>query len=156
MMHDLTNAQRIYEQWHDYARHGNVDGLMNLYTADAILETPLAMAILADANSGILQGAEMRRFFEEGVRRRPNELVRWYRDGTFLWNGQRLVWEYPRQMPQGEQVDIVEVMDIDEGKISHHRIYWGWFGFALLKQSFLKKSSETRSSATGSTVDEQA
>src|SRR5882724_2447417 len=123
MMNDLTDAQRIYEQWHECAKNGNVEGLLNLYTPDAILETPLAMAILDDAKSGTIHGAQMRRFFEEGTRRRPNELVRWYRDGTFFWNGHSLVWEYPRQTPQGDQVDILEVMDISEGKITHHRIY---------------------------------
>lgn len=139
MTNDLTDAQRIYEQWHECAKNGNVEALINLYAPDAILETPLTMAILDDAKSGILCGPEIRRFFEEGVRRRPNELVRWRRDGTFFWNGHRLVWEYPRQTPQGDQVDILEVMDIVEGKITHHRIYWGWFGFELLKQSSLKK-----------------
>ena len=142
MMNDLTDAQRIYEQWHECAKNGNVEGLLNLYTPDAILETPLTMAILDDAKSGTIHGAQMRRFFEEGTRRRPNELVRWYRDGTFFWNGHSLVWEYPRQTPQGDQVDILEVMDISEGKIIHHRIYWGWFGFELLKQSFLKKAGK--------------
>src|SRR5690349_20238228 len=139
-MIDLADAQRIYEQWHESSKSGNVETLMNLYAPDAILETPLAMAILDDAKSGILRGTELRRFFEEGVRRRPNELVRWYRDGTFFWDGHRLVWEYPRQTPDGNQVDILEVMDIAEGKITHHRVYWGWFGFELLKQSFLKKA----------------
>ncbi|HEU5383869.1 MAG TPA: nuclear transport factor 2 family protein [Ktedonobacteraceae bacterium] len=138
-MHVEAEAQRIYEQWQEFAKNGNVEALMNLYAPDALLETPLAMAILDDAKSGILRGAEIRRFFEEGVRRRPNELVRWYRDGTFFWNGHRLVWEYPRQTPKGGQVDIIEVMDIAEGKITFHRIYWGWFGFELLKQSFLEK-----------------
>jgi hypothetical protein len=141
-MNDLTDAQRIYEQWHEFAKNGNVEALMNLYAPDAIVETPLVMAILDDAPSGILRGKELRRFFEEGVRRRPNELVRWYRDGNFFWNGHRLVWEYPRQTPHGDQVDILEVMDIAEGKITHHRIYWGWFGFELLKQSFLKKAEK--------------
>jgi hypothetical protein len=141
-MNDLTDAQKIYEQWHEFAKNGNVEALMNLYAPDAILETPLTMAILEDATSGVLRGAEMRRFFTEGVQRRPNALVRWYRDGTYFWNGHRLVWEYPRQMPDGEQVDIMEVMDISAGKITHHRIYWGWFGFELLKQSFLKKAKK--------------
>lgn len=75
-MNDLTDAQRIHEQWHEFAKNGNVEALTDLYAPDALLETPLAMAILDDARSGILRGAEIRRFFEEGVRRRPNELVR--------------------------------------------------------------------------------
>jgi hypothetical protein len=46
----------------------------------------------------------------------------------------RLTWEYPRETPDGEQMDIVEVMDIDDGLILRHRVYWGWFSVNLLKQ----------------------
>jgi hypothetical protein len=29
----------------------------------------------------------------------------------------------------GEQMDLVEVMELnDEGLIQHHKVYWGWFG----------------------------
>jgi hypothetical protein len=27
-----------------------------------------------------------------------------------------------------DQVDLVEVMEIADGLIQHHRIYWAWFG----------------------------
>jgi hypothetical protein len=54
-------------------------------------------------------------------------------------NGRQLVWEYPREAPDGEQVDILEVMDIEDGLIRHHRIYWGWFGFDVLLKSARKK-----------------
>jgi hypothetical protein len=43
-----------------------------------------------------------------------------------------LVWEYPRQAPDGDQVDLVEVMEIGGGLILHHRIYWGWKGCGLI------------------------
>src|SRR6516165_6417030 len=70
--------------------------------------------------------ARFRPFFEEGARRLPNALVRWHRTGRWLTDGERLlVWEYPRQAPDGDQVDIVEVVEIAEGLIQCHRIYWG-------------------------------
>src|SRR5580704_15995895 len=76
---------------------------------------------------------ELRRFFGEGARRRPNDLVRWYRTGEWLTDGRRmLVWEYPRETPDGDQVDLVEVMEIGNGLIRHHRIYWGWKGCGLI------------------------
>ena len=31
-----------------------------------------------------------------------------------------------------DQVDLVEVMDIANGLIAHHRVYWGWVGFKAL------------------------
>lgn len=48
----------------------------------------------------------------EGHRRPANELVRWYRTGEFIFNGRTLIWAYPREAPEWEQVDLVEVMDL--------------------------------------------
>ena len=58
--------------------------------------------------------------------------------GTFFANGRQLVWEYPRETPQGDQVDLVEVMDIANGLIAHHRVYWGWTGFKALAGALAK------------------
>ena len=45
------------------------------------------------------------------------------------------MWEYPRETPEGDQMDFVEVMELnDEGLIQHHRVYWGWRGFGVLEQ----------------------
>jgi|GEM_PF-3780316 len=69
----------------------------------------------------------MRAFFKEGVRRRPNELVRWYRDGRYFFDGETLIWEYPRLLPDdGEQIDICEALDLDGELIQRHRVYWGF------------------------------
>lgn len=43
------------------------------------------------------------------------------------------MWEYPRQSPTGEQMDFIEVMEIQNGLIQRHRVYWGWFGHNVLK-----------------------
>jgi len=59
--------------------------------------------------------------------------VRWYRTGEWLTDGRRLlVWEYPRQAPDGDQVDLVEFMEIAGGLIAYHRVYWGWKGCRLI------------------------
>lgn len=64
---------------------------------------------------------------------RPNDLVRWYRTGEFMFDKRTLIWEYPRQGPEWEQVDPVEVMELAGPRIAHHRIYWGWYGTPLLR-----------------------
>ena len=51
---------------------------------------------------------------------------------TFFANGRRLTWEYPRATPDGDQIDLVEVMDVSGGLITHHRVNWGWVGFRTL------------------------
>jgi hypothetical protein len=42
------------------------------------------------------------------------------------------VWDYPHDSPDGEQMDIVEVMDLSDGLIRHHRVYWGWYSVNML------------------------
>ena len=33
-----------------------------------------------------------------------------------------------------DQIDLVEVMDVSGGLITHHRVYWGWVGFRTLSK----------------------
>jgi len=119
--------------------------LIGLYAEDAVFESPLVPVIMG-TDSGVLRGRQqILAFLEEGTRRRPNELVRWYRTGQYLVAGDTLVWEYPRQTPEGDQVDILELMQVRDGLISHHRIYWGWFGTQMLIASAMSKA-DARSS----------
>ena len=119
-----AEIRHVYERWHETILSRDLDGLMALYAEGAILETPLILATLRDSTEGILKGkAEIRPFFEAGLRKLRNDLGRWYRTGTFFSNGRQLTWEYPRDTPQGDQVDLVEVMDIENGLIAHHRVY---------------------------------
>lgn len=132
---DSTNPDilHIYEGWHDAVVNRDLDSLMALYASDAVLETPLILAAMPDRNEGILHGSDaIRRFFEAGFRTPGNGLGRWYRTGTFFANGKQLTWEYPRQTPEGDQIDLVEFMDIAAGRIVQHRVYWGWVGFKSL------------------------
>ena len=41
-----------------------------------------------------------------------------------------LFWEYPRETPEGEQTDLVEVMEIEEGRIRRNTIYYDGASFA--------------------------
>ncbi len=133
----LADCERIYRQWHECAKARDMDGLLALYAQDAVLETPLVLAIYSGRHDGILQGhREIGPFFAEAVGRPLNELVRWYRTGRWLTDGERvLAWEYPRATPDGDQVDLVELMEIAEGLIQSHRVYGGWLGTALLTRS---------------------
>jgi hypothetical protein len=130
----LQDCERIHREWHECAKSVDTVGLLALYGKDAVLESPLVPAILERKTDGVLRGrAQLRHFFSEGAARRPNDLVRWRRSAEWLTDGRRmLVWEYPREAPDGDQVDIVEVMEIAEGLIQQHRIYWGWKGATLI------------------------
>lgn len=140
-----TECSRIHGRWHECARTRDIEGLLALYADDAVLESPLVPAIFDDRTSGVLRGRdEIRGFLALGARSRPIDLVRWYRTDKWLTDGERLlVWEYPRETPDGDQVEIVEIMEIDDGLISRHRIYWGWLGTGLLVRNAVQKTGRT-------------
>jgi steroid delta-isomerase len=131
--HTEAQIRHIYDQWHASVVARDLDGLMALYAETAIFETPLIIATMPDRSEGVLRGKlEIARFFEAGFRKPPGGLGKWYRTGTLFSNGNQLTWEYPRQTPDGDQVDLVEMMDLAHGLIAHHRVYWGWRGFQAL------------------------
>lgn len=136
MTADTEAANRhIYEQWHETVVRRDIQGLMALYSDDAVLESPLVWTAQPELGSGLLQGkAAIGDFFASGFRSPSNGLGRWYRTGIFFANGRQLTWEYPRATPDGDQIDLVEFMDVAGGLIKHHRVYWGWVGFKTLSK----------------------
>jgi steroid delta-isomerase len=129
----------IHREWHRAASTRDIAALIALYADDAILESPLVPAILDGKDDGVLHGkAEVRDFLESGARSRPIDLVRWHRSDTYFSAGTTLIWEYPRQTPEGDQVEIVEVMEITDRLIRYHRIYWGWKGCLLIAPKLMK------------------
>jgi hypothetical protein len=128
---DATGAvERIYKAWDEALGAKDLDAALALYASDATIESPL-VAHLLGVESGICQGHdELRRFIHLVFQRQPAARKR-FRTGYFT-DGTKLMWEYPRATPDGEQMDFVEVMELKGGLIQHHRVYWGWFGLSIL------------------------
>jgi hypothetical protein len=140
---ELTNekVERIYHDWDTALARleelpperldEGVDGLLDLYAKDAILESPL-IPHLTGNERGLLQGhEEIRPFLREVGRRKPS-VRKYYRRGYFT-DGKKLIWEYPRRKPGGEQMDFVESMELDDqGLIRHHAVNWGWRGVNVM------------------------
>jgi steroid Delta-isomerase len=85
-----TQAARIYELWDKYLREGDMIGMAAIYAEDATVQSPLVPTFFGHGK-GIARGRqEVLLFLKETVERRPNEKVRWYRDGYF-WNGRTLI-----------------------------------------------------------------
>ena len=124
--------EHIFTAWDEALGAKDVDAALALYQPDdATLESPLVCHLLG-TEDGIVRGREdLRRFVSQVFEQQPAKRRR-YRAG-FLADGARLVWEYPRQTPEGDQMDIVEVMEIRDGLIAHHRVYWGWVSVGMLK-----------------------
>lgn len=129
---------RIWAEWHRAASSHDQTALLALYAEDAVLEAPLIPAVLDDHPSGVVHGrAQIKHFMDETARRlpdavMPNVVMRWWRKSTWFSAGDTLVWEYPRETPDGEQIDILEVMEVRDGLIRHHRVYWGWKACSLI------------------------
>lgn len=128
-----ADAHFIHDEWHRRTVARDIDGLVELYRPDAVLESPLVPRVLGRP-SGVLTGrAEIREFLARGTSSRPTTRARFFhRSGRFLFDGTTLVWEYPRTTPDGDQTDLAEVMDLAGPLIRHHRIYWGWHAMPLL------------------------
>jgi len=127
---DTGAIERVFQAWDDALGTKDLDASMALYHPDATLESPLVCHLLG-TNEGVVSGREaLRRFVEQVFAHQPPQRRR-FRTG-FLTDGARVTWEYPRESPDGDQMDIVEVMEIRDGLIAHHRVYWGWLGVNML------------------------
>lgn len=136
-------ARFVFEEWHRLITARDGVGLAALYTGDAVLESPLVPRVL-DSDSGVVHGgAGLAEFISEVTRRRPEEdrLPSLYRTGEFMFDGQTLIWEYPRETPHDDQLDLVEVMELDGPRIRRHRIYWGWRGTEHILADALAKAT---------------
>jgi hypothetical protein len=134
-MLDNTEAQvrRVYDEWHAGVNRHDIPRVIALYAEHATLESPAILAIYPHLKDGILRGrSEIEKFFTKTLSALSKEFRELYRSDLFLSTGRLLTWEYPRKTPAVEQVDLVESMDIEDGLIVYHRVYWGWKGFQVL------------------------
>ena len=120
--HQTTDpVRRVFEAWDAALGAKDLDASMALYQPDATLESPLIRHLLG-TEEGMIRGREnLRAFVAKVFANEPPQRQR-FRAG-FLTDGSRVTWEYPRQSGDGEQMDIVEVMEIRDGLIQHHRVY---------------------------------
>ena len=126
------DAKRIYHEWDRALANNDIDALVSLYTPNATIESPL-IPYLMKRERGVIHGhAEIRDLVEKVAKRKP-PLRKYHRKGFFT-DGKTLMFEYPRAAPEGDQMDFVEVMEIEHGLITYHRVYWGWLGFKVIKE----------------------
>jgi hypothetical protein len=132
-----ADIERIYDEWDKALSANDAAKLLELYAPDAELESPLVCHLLG-TESGVCRGREeLSKLFDIVATRKP-KIRQFYRAG-YLTDGHKVIWEYPRATPQGEQMDFVEVMEIENGLIKKHRVYWGWRGFNVLKHDAYHK-----------------
>src|SRR4051794_32908418 len=131
-IHDNPAVDDVIERWEAALASHDAGGLVATYADNAVLESPLVPHITG--KRGALRGhEELRPFFEEIVTRTPT--LRGFHRGVYFTDGRRAIWEYPRECSDGEQMDFVEVMEIQNDRIQRHRVYWGWRGVDLIMKN---------------------
>ena len=128
----LEPIKHIFEAWDAALGAKDLDASMALYQPDATLESPLVRHLLG-VDEGIIRGKDRLRVFVAEVFANEPPQRRRFRTG-FLTDGSRVTWEYPRRAGEGEQMDIVEVMEVRDRLIQHHRVYWGWYSVKLYEE----------------------
>jgi ketosteroid isomerase-like protein len=127
------DAERIYRLWDDALGKKDLEASLSLYADDASIESPLVQHLMK-TTEGIVQGKDnLRKFIALVFATNPPQRKR-FRTGFFT-DGRVVTWEYPRAAPDGDQMELVEVMEIRDGLIWRHRVYWGWYALNVLKQS---------------------
>ena len=125
------DAERIYQLWDDALGKKDLEASLSLYADDASIESPLVQHLMK-TKEGIVRGKDdLRRFIALVFATNPPQRKR-FRTGFFT-DGRVVTWEYPRVAPDGDQMELVEVMEIERGLIQRHRVYWGWYALTVLK-----------------------
>jgi ketosteroid isomerase-like protein len=129
-----NDIEALTHRWEQALEAHDLDALLACYAPDATIESPVVAHLMG--GPGVVRGHdELRPFLAKVVARTP-DVRRYHREGFFT-DGRRVTWEYPRDTPDGEQMDFVEVMDIEDGLIQAHRVYWGWRGVdVILKDQY--------------------
>jgi hypothetical protein len=126
------SGERIYEAWDAALGRKDLEAALRLYAPDATIESPLVQHLLGE-EEGIVSGRErLRHFIAQVFQRTPPHRRRFRK--RFFTDGVLLMWEYPRETPDGEQMDLVEVMELRDGLIQRHRVYWGWRSLQILER----------------------
>jgi hypothetical protein len=125
------DIERIYRAWDDALGKRDLEASLSLYAADAWIESPLVQHLLQRRDGFVQDKDNLRKFIEKVFETNPPQRKR-FKQGFFT-DGHVLTWEYPRSSPDGEQMDLVEVMEIEDGLIKRHRVYWGWYAHNVLR-----------------------
>jgi ketosteroid isomerase-like protein len=119
---ETTPVERVYFAWDDALSRNDKAALLALYAPDAVIESPLVPHVLKSERGIVRDEAEIRALLDEVAARKPP--ARHFHRTGYLTDGKRLIREHPRETPNGEQVDFVEAMELnDQGLIQRHRVY---------------------------------
>lgn len=124
------DAEYVFNEWHAATKSSDPERLLELYSEDATLETPMAMILLGvrgelkgrDAIGNFLRA----NFAHRGSLSLDFNRAKFHRE-SYQFDGRTLFWEYKRETPDGDSYEVAEVLDLRGRLIDSHRMYFGWF-----------------------------
>ena len=118
----LPTLTDLATQWLACFARADLDGLLALYTDDAVHTSPKIRALHPDA-LGVLRGKPaMRAWWASAFARLPG--LR-YEDAVFTADATRVFMEYVRRVPGEPDLPVAEVLETRAGRISASRVYHG-------------------------------
>jgi ketosteroid isomerase-like protein len=121
-MADPETLRDIARRWLDCFATADLEGLLALYTEDAVHTSPKIRVRHPDTG-GVLRGKEaMRRWWADAFARLPG--LR-YQLTALTADGDRVFMEYVRVAPGEPDLPVAEVLDVVGGRIVASRVYHG-------------------------------
>src|SRR5581483_5219607 len=93
-------VERMYVEWDAALSSNDPERLLACYAPDAVLESPLVPHLMGTKSGACRGHQQLREFFRVVAERKPS-LRHYFRRGFFT-DGRQLIWEYPREAPDGE------------------------------------------------------
>jgi hypothetical protein len=114
--------QEIVDEWLSAFNRGDADGMVALYSDDAIHTSPKLRAAQPASEGRVVGKAAMRRWWQDAFDRSPGiryELV------TTVSNDHVATIEYLRLEPGRPTLRVAEIFEIQKGKIVRSHVFHG-------------------------------
>jgi len=106
-----ADAEHIHNAGNAALAARDTKALVALYADDAEIESPLVSYLLVTSKGIFRRRNAIREFIPLVFKHQPDER-RTHRNAVFT-DGRVLMCEYPRETPDGDQVDFTEVMGLE-------------------------------------------
>jgi hypothetical protein len=115
-----TDPGDVARRWLAASNSGDVEAMIDLYSEDAVHESPKVRRSLPGSDGKLVGKAAIRTWWEQSIGGVPGLS---YELSALTSDGSRAVIEYLRRAPGEEPVAVAEVFEVRDGKIVHSIVY---------------------------------
>lgn len=117
-----TELESIATSWFAAFNNKDLEGLLSLYNDDARHFSPKLKVRQPETNGLVIGKAAMRAWWQDAFDRLPTLC---YKPTTLTANAERIFMEYIRCVEGEPDMNIAEVLEVNDGKITASRVYHG-------------------------------